>query len=279
LNVLDLSRDVAGGFAAKLLAMGGFDVIRPLHPEGPDPTRSTTITGPLAVYLDAHKRRISWPAEAAFASLVEAADVVFTTFDRGRYVGLGRVHQGEAITESCVHVTTSTFGTTGPYAALAGGPLAEWAAGGYLAILAVRRDFAIQRLQARPLSEPPLVSLHAVLRELCERGYERQLLAQIRAVLALDPRFAGEQLSFGFRAFEKTLIATLESRIGQRETSLEIRALTEMAESWFLTAVRAYLKQGRLSLVEYFDEVVAACARSIGSDLVAPLPASKVADR
>jgi AcrR family transcriptional regulator len=94
--------------------------------------------------------------------------------------------------------------------------------------LAVRRDFAIQRLQARPLSEPPLASLHAVLRELCEQGYERQLLAQIRAVLAMDRRFAGEQLSF---------------------------------------------------LVEYFDEVVAACARSIGRDLVAPLPASKVPDR
>jgi AcrR family transcriptional regulator len=145
--------------------------------------------------------------------------------------------------------------------------------------LAVRRDFAIQRLQARPLSEPPLVSLHAVLRELCEQGYERKLLDQIRAVLALDRRFAGEELSIGFRAFEKTLIATLERRTGQRGSSLEIQALTEMAESWFLTAVRAYLKQGRKSLVEYFDEVVAACVRSIGRDLVTALPASEVPDR
>jgi AcrR family transcriptional regulator len=145
--------------------------------------------------------------------------------------------------------------------------------------LAVRRDFAIQRLQARPLSEPPLASLHAVLRELCEQGYERKLLDQIRAVLALDPRFAGEELSIGLRAFEKTLIATLESRMSQRESSLEIQALTEMAESWFLTAVRAYFKQGRKSLLEYFDEVVAACARSIQRDLVVALPAAKVPDR
>jgi AcrR family transcriptional regulator len=144
--------------------------------------------------------------------------------------------------------------------------------------LAVRRDFAIQCLQARPLSEPPLASLHAVLRELCQQGYDRRLLAQIRAVLAVDPRFAREELSFGFRAFEKTLIATLESRIGQDASSLEIQALTEMAESWFLTAVRAYLKQGRQSLVEYFDEVVAACARSIGRDLVGPLPVSPIPD-
>jgi AcrR family transcriptional regulator len=145
--------------------------------------------------------------------------------------------------------------------------------------LAVRRDFAIQRLQARPLSEPPLASLYAVLRELCEQGYDRRLLAQIRAVLAVDPRFAREELSFGFRAFEKTLIATLESRMGQGASSLEIQALTEMAESWFLTAVRAYLKQGGQSLVEYFDEVVAACAGSIGRDLVTPVPAAKVVDR
>ena len=121
--------------------------------------------------------------------------------------------------------------------------------------------------------------MHAVLRELCEQGYERKLLDQIRAVLALDPRFASEELSIGLRAFEKTLIATLESRVGQRESSLEIQALTEMAESWFLTAVRAYLKQGRKSLLEYFDEVVAACARSIGRDLVVAVPASQVPDR
>lgn len=145
--------------------------------------------------------------------------------------------------------------------------------------LAVRRDFAIQRLWDRPQSEPPLTSLHAVLRELCEQGYERRLLDQIRTVLALDRRFAGEELSFGLRAFEKTLIATLENRVGPRESSLEIQALTEMAESWFLTAVRAYLKQGEKSLVEYFDEVVAACARSIGRDLPAARPAAKIPDR
>ena len=37
------------------------------------------------------------------------------------------------------------------------------------------------------MEEPPLASLHAVLRELCEEGYDRQLLAQIRTVLATDP--------------------------------------------------------------------------------------------
>src|SRR5215469_10928955 len=67
--------------------------------------------------------------------------------------------------------------------------------------LAVRRDFAVHRLQQRPVSEPPLVSLYAVLRELCEQGYDRRLLGQIRAVLAIEPRFATEELSIGVRAF------------------------------------------------------------------------------
>jgi AcrR family transcriptional regulator len=129
--------------------------------------------------------------------------------------------------------------------------------------LAVRRDFAIERLRARPASEPPLVSIHAVLRELCEQGYDRRLLGQIRAVLAVEPRFAGEQFSGGFRAFEKTVIATLESRVGEQESSPGLPALMEMAEAWFLSAVRAFFKQGQRSLVEYFDDVVATCTGAI----------------
>jgi AcrR family transcriptional regulator len=137
--------------------------------------------------------------------------------------------------------------------------------------LAVRRDYALQRLQERPASEPALVSLHAVLRELCEQGYDRQLLGQIRAVLAIDPRFATEQLNIGVRAFEDSLIATLQSRLSHRHSAQEILALTEMAEGWFVTAVRIYFRQGKRSLVEYFDEVVAACVRSACRDLAGAL--------
>jgi AcrR family transcriptional regulator len=138
--------------------------------------------------------------------------------------------------------------------------------------LAVRRDFALHRLQERPLSEPALVSLHAVLRELCEQGYDRQLLNQIRAVLAIEPRFATEQLSIGVRAFEDSLIATLKSRLSNRHSDVEIQALTEMAEGWFITAVRVFFKKGRRSLVEYFDEVVAACVQSSAQNLAIARP-------
>jgi hypothetical protein len=36
-----------------------------------------------------------------------------------------------------------------------------------------------------------------------------------------------------------------------------------MAASWFLTAIHLYLVEGRASLLEYFDEVVATCAREL----------------
>jgi len=133
--------------------------------------------------------------------------------------------------------------------------------------LAVRRDFALRRLRERPPSEPALVSLHAVLRELCEQGYERPLLNQIRLVLATEPALAGEQFFAGFRAFEADLVATLEGRAGRRQSAAAMIALTEMAESWFISAIRLYFKQGKRSLVTYFDEVVAACVQSSARDL------------
>jgi AcrR family transcriptional regulator len=130
-----------------------------------------------------------------------------------------------------------------------------------------RREMALRRLQGRPASEPPLVSLHAVLRELCELGYDRRLLAQIRTVLKSEPRLAGGQLSLSMGAFEKSVIATLSGRLGEKQPSVEIRALTFMAIGWFLSAVQAYLIEGRSSLVECFDEAVAGCLRWNVGDL------------
>jgi AcrR family transcriptional regulator len=137
--------------------------------------------------------------------------------------------------------------------------------------LVARRDFAIRRLQQRPASEPPLVSLHAVLRELCRRGYDRAFLEQIRTVLALEPRFAVPQLSIGLQVFEETVVATLERRHGTQYSYQELQALTEMAETWFLTAIRIYFRQGRASLIKCFDEVVARCVQSSVRDLAPSL--------
>ena len=69
------------------------------------------------------------------------------------------------------------------------------------------------------------------------------------------------------RAFEDSIMAALQSRQGSQDSPVELQALTEMAERWFVTAVRVYFKHGKHSLLEYFDEVVSACVQSCGRDL------------
>jgi crotonobetainyl-CoA:carnitine CoA-transferase CaiB-like acyl-CoA transferase len=119
-KVLDLSCDVAGRFAAKLFAWSGAEVLR-IAPAAPENTS-------LSVYLDAGKQNTE-PAQ--LPALLDACDVVFTSFDRGHYCGHA---DSLVIPDGKVHVTTSSYGTTGPYAKWRGGSLADWAAGGYLFI-------------------------------------------------------------------------------------------------------------------------------------------------
>jgi len=128
--------------------------------------------------------------------------------------------------------------------------------------LAVRREVLIARLRERPTDEPPLVSLHAILREQCVEGYDRALLDQIRRVIAAEPKLAVQHLTIGMGSFERTVIETLEARPGAPRGSFEVHALTEMAFAWFITAVRIYLKNRRRSLVRCFDEVVATCVEA-----------------
>lgn len=132
--------------------------------------------------------------------------------------------------------------------------------------LIVRHEVAIKHLQDRPASEPAIVSLYTVMRELCEQGYDRELLALIRAVLKAEPQFAYAQLSIGIRAFEKDLLAVLHDRLGQQQSSLETWTLVLMAQTWLDTAIRVYLFEGGSSLVEYFDQVVATCMRFMAED-------------
>ena len=136
---------------------------------------------------------------------------------------------------------------------------------------AVQRDVALRRLEESPLSEPPLVSLHAVFRAMCDEGFERRAFAQIRAILDAEPQIASKVISVGTQAFEQQVIATLERRSGAQHTTLEIKAVTLMATAWFATAAHIYLVEDRQSLLDTFDEVVAS-AQSGVRDLTDALP-------
>jgi AcrR family transcriptional regulator len=130
-----------------------------------------------------------------------------------------------------------------------------------------QREAILERVAARPTSEPLLVSLHAVFRELAQRGFDRPMLEQIRAVLRTEPRLAVEQLSAGSFAWENKLLATLSESRGADYSALEIHAVTAMACGWFLAAVRVHLIQGRPTLLRCFDDVVATCIREGGVHL------------
>jgi AcrR family transcriptional regulator len=105
----------------------------------------------------------------------------------------------------------------------------------------VHREVLLRRLLERPRSEPVLVSLHLVLREMCDEGYDRRLLAQIRAVLSADPEFFSDRLWGGVQAFQQTLVEALKRRLAEQESPMEISAMVRMALGWFITATHYYL--------------------------------------
>jgi AcrR family transcriptional regulator len=130
-----------------------------------------------------------------------------------------------------------------------------------------RREVAIDLLRQRPRSEPILTSLHAVIRDVCEQGFDRRLLAQIRAVLDTEPEVAEGQLSRSNHSAQERMIAILQDRSGKRASALEVKALTLMANDWLSTATHIYLTENKASLVGCFDEVVAVCARALSNDV------------
>jgi len=115
--VVDLSHSIAGAFATRLLAQRGEDVVA-----------AGTLSGWAGSYL---RSGVPTVDRSELSDVVRRADVVLSGWDAGH-----PSHDIDlaAANPSVVEVVVSTFGTDGPYAGLRGGPLAEWAAGGYLAI-------------------------------------------------------------------------------------------------------------------------------------------------
>ncbi|MEE9285606.1 MAG: CoA transferase [Dehalococcoidia bacterium] len=145
LRVLDLTHNIAGPVAAKLLADYGADVIKIERPRGGDPARSS---GPflhdlphpdrsgLFLHLNTSKRGItlnlkSDTGRAILNELVAAADAVVESFRPGTMDRLGIGYDAlSAIQPRLVLTSISNFGQDGPYRDFRASEITEYGMGG-----------------------------------------------------------------------------------------------------------------------------------------------------
>ncbi len=144
LRVLDLSDQVSGAYASRLLATAGADVTliepvdgsllrsRPPLLTATEPNRSAAFE-----YLSAWKHGVAldWSSEAGFNALgrlLDRADVVVTTMAAADALAFDQRIRAER--SSLIHVSATSYGLTGPWAGWKSSDLTDWAAGGYLYI-------------------------------------------------------------------------------------------------------------------------------------------------
>ncbi|MDH3683158.1 MAG: CoA transferase [Acidimicrobiia bacterium] len=143
-RVLELATDVAGPFAAKILADFGADVIK-VEPPGGDPAR---LHGPfpddepdpeqsaLFLHLNANKRALvadlgDEADRRLVADLAADSDVVIESFIPGHLDDLGLGFDALTGTNPATVLTSVTpFGQTGPYAHYVGADIVTYAMGG-----------------------------------------------------------------------------------------------------------------------------------------------------
>lgn len=156
MQIVDLSRSVAGAFCARLLALRGDQVIA----VDTLPQRDTleADTDWTETYLRFGVE--SLPGDAAgVAELLRAADVVLTGWDGGK-----PNHDIDitALNREAVEVVVSSFGSYGPYAGFSGSPLIDWASGGYLYITGLPEREPLQGPELLPAYVTGYVAASAV---------------------------------------------------------------------------------------------------------------------
>lgn len=144
--ILDASEGVAGGYAGRLLADLGADVLKVEPPAGdrlralgPFPgDRVDLEAGGLHLALNAGKRSIVLDLESRagrerFRALAERADVLLENGGPGVMEGRG-LGPGVLIEANpgLAYASQSPFGLTGPYAGRATSEIVDWAMGGYM---------------------------------------------------------------------------------------------------------------------------------------------------
>ena len=146
LRVLDLSRDIAGAYAAKLLADFGADVIKVEPPEG-DPVRSLgpfpgDLPDPekagLFLFLNTNKRSLTLDidtvsGQVVLRRLLAKTDILIEDFAPGTMSARGLGYDNlSAAFPGLVYASVTPFGLSGPYSGYGGNALTALAQGGLL---------------------------------------------------------------------------------------------------------------------------------------------------
>ncbi|MDH4146077.1 MAG: CoA transferase, partial [Acidimicrobiia bacterium] len=144
LRVVDLSLGVSGGYASKLLADHGADVVK-VEPPGGDPIRRHVVvagdpvdieSAPLHLHLGTNKRSVvadlDSPDEQRFvADLAAAANLVIESFPPGWLDARGLGYEAlRARRANPVLLSITPFGADGPFASFAGEDIVTYAMGG-----------------------------------------------------------------------------------------------------------------------------------------------------
>jgi crotonobetainyl-CoA:carnitine CoA-transferase CaiB-like acyl-CoA transferase len=155
-HVIDLSTDVAGASCARALATCGADVVQVEAPPG-HPLRHSPplvewndrrgVVSAMYEYLCSYKRGVAldWSSATGAAvldRLLAGADIVLTSKDSTG--ATAAVERFRADNPRCVHVVTSPFGLTGPYADRPASALTDWAMSGYLFVTGDRDRSPVQ---------------------------------------------------------------------------------------------------------------------------------------
>ena len=144
LKVVDLSDEVAGAYAARLLAAAGAQVTlveppggsalrrRPPLLSASDPLRSAAFE-----YLSAWKRSVvlDWTSPSGWQALekiLDGADVVVSTMPAAQALEFDQRARAER--PQLIHLAATSYGLSGPWAGWRSSDLTDWAASGYLYI-------------------------------------------------------------------------------------------------------------------------------------------------
>lgn len=134
-QVLELSSSIAGAYCTRVLAALGADVVTLEPPDGSALRHQGPWIAPgrsaLHQHLDHGKRSVVADREAR-DRLIRWADIIVSNCDGEPERALALHDEIAGLNPAAVHVVTSGFGLTGPYARWKHSPLIDWASGGFL---------------------------------------------------------------------------------------------------------------------------------------------------